>query len=283
MRFEEEIVAEELPWLQFTLKDQVYAINIGKITSILQMPKNITHVPEFPSYMRGMLDMRGDLIPVVDMRLFFGMPTIHQEEAEFSDMLEARKHDHVVWTDELGRSLAENRPFALATDPKKCAFGKWYYSFNSSNPSISFHLGKIEAPHNALHASAVELENCREHYSGLELEKRIEEIMGRLRGEYVPALLALLDETKRIFSSHYREMCVVLKDETAAVGLIVDHVTEVGDLTMIRPPNEAGLSAGPAVSKLVTGVGKAGGKDVLVLQDDLLFNSLAHVALAELK
>lgn len=282
MRFEEEAIAESPQWLQFTLKNQVYAINISRITSILQMPESITHVPDFPGYVRGLLDMRGDLIPVVDMRIFLGMPAISKEQDAFYHMLDARKQDHINWMKELNLSYKEHRPFTLATDPTKCAFGKWYYSFKDSeelnNSSVSFHLGKLEEPHANLHAVALELERCKEDFSGSELDERIEAIMERLYSEYVPTVLRLIDEAKEIFSGSYREMCVVLKDESASVGLIVDQVLEVGDLTIVNQPNEAGMTVGAAVSGFIAGVGKADGRDVLLLHDETLFNALAHVA-----
>ena len=62
-------------YLSFRLKKELFAINVSKVLTILEM-KPITKVPNSPDYMRGVINLRGNVLPVIDMRLKFGMPTI---------------------------------------------------------------------------------------------------------------------------------------------------------------------------------------------------------------
>lgn len=64
-------------YLTFFLGDEQYGIAIGQIKEIIAMMK-VTHVPKTPEYMRGVINLRGSIIPVVDTRLRFGMEA--QEE-----------------------------------------------------------------------------------------------------------------------------------------------------------------------------------------------------------
>ncbi len=60
-------------YLTFYLGDEQYGIAIDKIKEIIAMMK-VTSVPKTPSYMRGVINLRGSIIPVVDTRLRFSMP-----------------------------------------------------------------------------------------------------------------------------------------------------------------------------------------------------------------
>lgn len=59
-------------YLTFYLGNEQYGIAIDRIKEIIAMMK-ITNVPKIPSYMRGVINLRGSIIPVVDTRLRFNM------------------------------------------------------------------------------------------------------------------------------------------------------------------------------------------------------------------
>jgi purine-binding chemotaxis protein CheW len=61
-------------YLSFRLDEEVFAASVAKVIEILEVPK-ITRVPKSPAYMRGVLNLRGSVLPVIDTRLKFGMPT----------------------------------------------------------------------------------------------------------------------------------------------------------------------------------------------------------------
>jgi purine-binding chemotaxis protein CheW len=60
-------------FLTFRLKDELFALDIGKVREVLDFT-SITKVPQTPDYMRGVINLRGSVVPVVDLRLKFGMP-----------------------------------------------------------------------------------------------------------------------------------------------------------------------------------------------------------------
>jgi len=60
-------------YLSFRLEAEVFAINVSKVLNILEM-KPITKVPKSPEYMKGVINLRGTVLPVVDLRLKFGLP-----------------------------------------------------------------------------------------------------------------------------------------------------------------------------------------------------------------
>jgi len=59
-------------FLTFRLDDELFALDIGKVREVLDFT-SITKVPQTPDYMRGVINLRGSVVPVVDLRLKFGM------------------------------------------------------------------------------------------------------------------------------------------------------------------------------------------------------------------
>ena len=60
-------------YLSFKLGEEVFAINVSKVINILEMSQ-ITKIPKAPEYMKGVINLRGTVLPVVDLRIKFGLP-----------------------------------------------------------------------------------------------------------------------------------------------------------------------------------------------------------------
>ncbi|MBZ0156485.1 MAG: chemotaxis protein CheW [Alphaproteobacteria bacterium] len=63
---------EATQYLTFKLEEEVFALDIAKVREVLDFT-TITKVPRTPDFMRGVINLRGSVVPVVDMRLKFGM------------------------------------------------------------------------------------------------------------------------------------------------------------------------------------------------------------------
>lgn len=61
-------------YLTFVLAEEEYGLEILKVREIIGM-MDITAVPRTPDFVRGVINLRGKVIPVVDLRCKFGMPT----------------------------------------------------------------------------------------------------------------------------------------------------------------------------------------------------------------
>ena len=66
-------------FLTFALNEESYGLEILKVREIIGLME-ITAVPEVPHYMKGVVNLRGKVIPVVDLRLKFGMPEADYDE-----------------------------------------------------------------------------------------------------------------------------------------------------------------------------------------------------------
>ncbi len=57
-------------FLTFVIDDEEYGVEIANIKEIISIC-SITQVPETPEYVKGIINLRGDIIPVIDVRLRF--------------------------------------------------------------------------------------------------------------------------------------------------------------------------------------------------------------------
>jgi chemotaxis signal transduction protein len=60
-------------FLTFTLASETYALEVGHVREVLEM-SSITPLPRTPDYLRGVINVRGSVVPVIDLRLKLGMP-----------------------------------------------------------------------------------------------------------------------------------------------------------------------------------------------------------------
>ncbi len=69
--------AESMQYLTFKLEDEVFALDISQVREVLDFT-TVTKVPRTPEFMRGVINLRGSVVPVVDMRLKFEMSRTEQ-------------------------------------------------------------------------------------------------------------------------------------------------------------------------------------------------------------
>jgi purine-binding chemotaxis protein CheW len=67
-----QTITETTQYLSFKLEDEVFAVGISQVREVLDYT-TVTRIPEMPDFMLGVINLRGSVVPVVDMRLKFGM------------------------------------------------------------------------------------------------------------------------------------------------------------------------------------------------------------------
>lgn len=76
-------------YLTFNLAGEEYGIGILKVKEIIGMMP-ITPVPQTPQFVRGVINLRGQVIPVIDLRLKFGMAELDYTDRTSIIVVEAR-------------------------------------------------------------------------------------------------------------------------------------------------------------------------------------------------
>jgi purine-binding chemotaxis protein CheW len=70
-------MAETVQYLSFTLAEELFALDIGTVREVLDFTR-VTEVPQTPDFMRGVINLRGSVVPVMDLRRKFGLPAAEQ-------------------------------------------------------------------------------------------------------------------------------------------------------------------------------------------------------------
>jgi len=65
-----------LQYLTFGLGEEVFALETGSVREVIELVP-VTRIPKTPPFMRGVINLRGHAVPVVDLRIKFDMPTAH--------------------------------------------------------------------------------------------------------------------------------------------------------------------------------------------------------------
>ena len=64
-----------LQYLTFGLGDEVFALETGCVREVIELVP-VTRIPKTPPFLRGVINLRGHAVPVVDLRIKFDMPTV---------------------------------------------------------------------------------------------------------------------------------------------------------------------------------------------------------------
>jgi len=71
MTMDERSTTEVSQLLTFKLEDELFALDVSQVREVLDL-STITKVPRAPDFMKGVINVRGSVVPVVDLRLKFG-------------------------------------------------------------------------------------------------------------------------------------------------------------------------------------------------------------------
>lgn len=75
----EEAVASSMQYVTFSLADELFGVEVTRTREILSLTP-VTKVPQTPDYLLGVINLRGQVVPVVDMRLKLGLPAGKETE-----------------------------------------------------------------------------------------------------------------------------------------------------------------------------------------------------------
>ncbi len=76
---DEDVDAQKDKFLTFKIADEEFAIPIGHVIEIVGIQK-ITEVPDMPDFVKGVINLRGKVIPVMDVRLRFRLPSVAYDD-----------------------------------------------------------------------------------------------------------------------------------------------------------------------------------------------------------
>ena len=99
-------ISETVQYLTFKLADETFALDVAKVREILEC-STITKVPQTPDFMRGVITLRGSVVPVIDLNLKFGMMATGQTVNTCIIVVEVQLEDEIIVLGALADSVQE--------------------------------------------------------------------------------------------------------------------------------------------------------------------------------
>lgn len=218
------------------INKNMYGISTDSTVELMDSSMTqITRVSHAPRYVQGVINHRGSIIPAIDTRSLLGF-TSHQDGVqELEEMLAAREKDHVEWLIELKECVATGAPFSKATDPTKCAFGKWYdklrgnealfHTLTKGSTKARAIVDQFDAPHRRIHAIAGRVLKMVQDGQEAEAQQVIKDAWDNELGQMRRLFKTLIDTVRPIHTS----MMIITEQGNQRIGLIVDQVHSVFD------------------------------------------------------
>jgi purine-binding chemotaxis protein CheW len=116
------IAAKAGKYLTFALDREIYGLVILKVQEIIQM-QDITVVPNMPCYIRGVINLRGKVIPVVELRLKFGLETTEDTERTCIIVVQVRSRSGEVTMGIIVDEVSEVLDIAASSLEEAPSFG----------------------------------------------------------------------------------------------------------------------------------------------------------------
>jgi chemotaxis signal transduction protein len=254
--------ARRLPYVIAVAKGLQLAVSAEYVQEIVRTPQ-WHRVPHAPRHIRGVINLRGKVLSLVDLRLRMDLPSALEDVEQMIAMLVAREEDHIHWLKKLLAAVTEKRPFTLARDPTECAFGKWYYSYKPDDIGFASVMYRFELPHRRIHGIADEVFKYAEqgeHAKARDLILRTE------KGD-LHTVVNLFAEARTAFREAHKEVAIVLTDGRRHLSLTVDSVAAVEAIAE-ETIEDAASAMGSVKSDLLTKVARrAHDKGIVFLLD----------------
>ncbi len=224
----------DFPSLTFRVGGHFCSICARHVSGIMLMPDAVTPIPQSPAYCLGLVDVRGYVTPLIDLRTLFGLPSLNSQYEAFCAMIDSYKTDHENWVGTLRDCITAQTPFSLSADCHGCRLGKWYDGYTPANQSVASQLKKLEEPHERFHESAALYERYLADPGGAITLADVKTFFERSSTLYKPEILKILEDTKESFLREYQSILIILEqDGETVLSFIVDSVDAVETITRV--------------------------------------------------
>ncbi len=264
-------LSKKLPFVLFQVRNGLYAVGSENVREIVMLPK-VVGIPDVPPEIRGVINLRGKVMHLIDLRVKLGLPSAKTELEELIQLLHDREQDHCNWLAELEACVRERRPFKLAHDPHACTFGRWYDQFQTDNALLKMTLKKMDEPHQIIHATASEAVERAERGD----QAGALELLTTRRDRELAELVRLFAEARHLLQEHHRELAMVLNRGQKRFAISIDLVEAVERIPDENiEPLPATMTGSDGTRHWRIGKRTKTNQTILLLNEDFLFSAEA--------
>jgi len=234
--------AEVQKMVTFRIAKEEFSFSMEHVREILRV-QTPSQVPDVPDYVLGVLTVRGQILPVIDLRRLLQQRSFAEE---ISDSCRPVREEYERWIDQTGKAFASNA-HSKVNSSVTTHLRKWIAETNSSSQSLMEDLAK---------ARALNEKVIKQLQDRTKFEECGDSDAARACGEEVlstglEAVAALCRFEQEIAQNIHEDQRIIVVDSGGFVlGLVVDHVHEVLNVpkNLIEPPPLITSSGGMELS-----------------------------------
>jgi purine-binding chemotaxis protein CheW len=202
----------------FLVGQEEYGFTIQSVQEILRVSK-ITEVPDVPNYVLGVLALRNELLPVIDIRKLFGMPSLVENKLLEIERLES---NYKNWIGGFKYSVESDSEFRSIETVEAL---HWIESFRTSSEAIGKLLQKIRFIHQELHLHSQDLFKIKASKSVSEIKDYLD---NKIQSGLDQLLLTLSDCKERVTQDIKEDQRILVADiNKNSIGIMVDRMQQV--------------------------------------------------------
>lgn len=143
--------------LTFTIDQSSFGIDVSHILSFSDSFGDIKYSTNDAEGFIGYLDFRNTLVQVFECATALSQTRERESVIKLVADIKTYQQAHIDWVAALEHSITSSEPFNKPRDPRLCAFGQWFYAFETDDEGLRALLNKIEDPHKHIHSLADKL------------------------------------------------------------------------------------------------------------------------------
>lgn len=221
---------KESQLVTFIIAEEEYGFPIESVREVLRVGY-ITEVPEAPPYILGVMAVRNALLPVIDIRRLFDLPSLADDISRTLDNFEKT---HSVWVKDVANALSLGTDLSSIFTLEDCEFSKWLEDFRTSSEDLAKLIQDTRYDHSELHSKLEKIKTLDRSGINLDLlKKELDQFLDRLTID--------IEKIKDNIGSAIREdqKILVVEIKGLPVGFLVDRmqqVIRVSDSLIEAPP-----------------------------------------------
>lgn len=213
------VSAHDVDYLVFSAKDYVLALPYFDIIQIVDSP-SCTALPNMPKYFRGVIDLMGEALPLIDTRIKLSIQSRQEEVTDFVKTFMMRKQDHLNWIEKLKNAVDNDTEILVEKDPHKCAFGRWYETYQPNTLALAQYMSLFDTPHKAIHNLAVHAEEMVQAGQ----KEQAKALIHAAENNELINLIKLFDGFEEKMRQSYQEYAIVVIHDGRKYALSADSI-----------------------------------------------------------
>lgn len=258
------VCTHDIDYFVFSAKEYLLALPFYDIIQIVDTPVG-TSVPNMPNFLRGVIDIMGEALPLIDTRSKLSVQSRQEEVTEFVKVFMMRKQDHLNWITKLKNAVNNDEEITVEKNPHNCAFGKWYETYKPNTLALASYMSRFDVPHKAIHHLAVQAEEMMQ--AGQKEQAKV--LIQTAEDNELINLIKLFDGFEEQMRLSYQEYAVVVVHNGRKYSLSVDSIKyfERMDEIVSNVPLLANID-----KKMIHGIGR---KKIGDITEDIIILNLA--------